>query len=178
MASDRFPHIVFDERFRKREAYKAHRQVVTSSPIPQRPRDAHANYLKQRLSTAWQSAANRQAVSHSTREGVYLEFRSDAGAVFVTKGLDDMRSRKVRLLNVRTENDPDGRPITYATVYVSNDKRKQFLEKIERFQHDDTEKGRPQNADLINSIADIRDALMVQSFWTDQGPDTSEKIEA
>ena len=168
MASDRFPHIVLDERFRKREAYKAHRQVVASSPIPQRPRDAHANYLKQRLSTAWQSAENRQAVSHSTREGVYLEFRSDAGAVLVTKSLDDMRSRKVRLLNVRTENDPNGEPITYATVYVSNDKRKQFLEKIERFQHDETEKGRPQNADLINSIADIRDALMVESFWTDQ----------
>jgi hypothetical protein len=168
MSSERFPHIVLDERFRKREAYKAHRQVVRANLIPQRPRDAHANRLKHCLLAAWQSAADRQAVSHSTREGVYLEFRSDAGAVLVTKSLDDMRSQKVRLLNVRTENDQAGRPITYATVYVSNDKRRQFLDKIERFQHDDTEKGHPQNADLINSIADIRDALMVESFWTDQ----------
>lgn len=168
MASDRFRHIVLDERFRKREAYQAHRQVVTTPAIPQRPRDAHANYLKQRLAEAWQSAANRQAVSHSTRDGVYLEFRGEVNAALVTKSLEDMRSKKVRLLNVRTEQDEQGRSITFATVYVSNDKRRQFLEKIERFQHTETESGRPQNADLINSVADIRDALMVESFWTDK----------
>lgn len=177
MSSERFPHIVLDERFRKREAYKAHRQVVTTTFIPQRPRDAHANYLKKRLAAAWLSAENRRAVSHSTRDGVYLEFRSDPNAALVTKGLEDMRSKKVRLLNVRTQNDAAGKRITLATVYVSNDKRKQFLEKIERFQHQDTGKGLPQIADLINSIVDIRDALMVESFWTDKAvmPPAAEK---
>ena len=168
MAPDRFPHLVLDERFRQREAYKAHRQVVTSTPIPQRPRDAHDNYLKQRLAAAWTSAENRQAVSHATRDGVYLEFRSDPGAELVTKSLEDMRSKKVRLLNVRTQNDATGETITFATVYVSHDKRKQFLEKIERFQYENTGKGLPKNAGLVNSIADIRDALMVESFWTDK----------
>ena len=41
-----------------------------------------------------------------------------------------MRSKKVRLLNIRTKQEEDGE-VTYATVYVSNDKKRHFLDKIE-----------------------------------------------
>lgn len=135
MPPERFPHIVLDERFRNRESYRAHRQMIQGPVIPTRPRDAHANFLRARLSSAWQGAENRQAVAHATRDGIYLEFRSDPGAVLVVKSLEDMRSKKVRLLNVRTETDEAGQATTFATVYVSNDKRRQFLEKVERYQH-------------------------------------------
>jgi hypothetical protein len=168
MPPERFPHIVLDDRFRSREDYRAHRQTIQGPTIPARPRDAHANFLKARLAAAWQSADQRQAVSHATRDGIYLEFRSDPGAILVTKSLEELRTKKVRLLNVRAETDDDGRVTTFATVYVSNDKRRQFLDKIERYQHEDTLWGRPKGADLINSIADLRDALLVESFWTDQ----------
>lgn len=168
MPPERFPHIVLDERFRAREDYRARPQRIEGPVIPQQPRNAHAEFLKARLAAAWQAADHRQAVSHSTREGVYLEFRSDPGAVLVTKSLEDMRSKKVRLLNVRAETDGDGKVTTFATVYVSNDKRRQFLEKVERFQHEDTPGGAPKSADLVNSVADLRDALLVESFWTDK----------
>lgn len=168
MPPERFPHIVLGERFRNRETYRAHRQMIQGPVIPTRPRDAHANFLRARLADAWQAAENRQAVAHATREGIYLEFRSDPGAVLVVKSLEDMRSKKVRLLNVRTETDEAGMATTFATVYVSNDKRRQFLEKLEHYQHEETRQGTPKNADLINSIADLRDALLVESFWTDK----------
>ncbi|BBO92895.1 S8 family peptidase [Desulfosarcina ovata] len=42
-----------------------------------------------------------------------------------------------------------------------------FLKKILEYAEENTEKGRPKNADLINSIADIRKALSIESFWQD-----------
>ncbi|GAB6905950.1 S8 family peptidase [Desulfosarcina cetonica] len=107
---------------------------------------------------------------------MYIEFKSDPGADLVTKSLEDIRSKKVRLLNVRTETvavtNPDtGAPeevvTTYATVFVANEKKDHFLKKIQEYAEADTEKGRPRNADLINSIADIRKALSIESFWQD-----------
>ena len=93
--------------------------------IPDRDREAHSKYLLGRLNLAWQQAENKQAVIHAVREGVYIEFKSDPGADLVTKSLDDMRSKQVRLLNVRTEGKGDA-AVTYATVYVANEKKNHF----------------------------------------------------
>ncbi len=80
----------------------------------------------------------------------------------VTKSLEDMRSKKVRLLNIRTEEETISRGkqgqledvgTTYATVFLAHDKKDHFLKKIEDYAQKDTPKGRPKHADLINSIA-------------------------
>lgn len=82
-----------------------------------------------------------------------------------------MKSKKVRLLNIRTEketiidettNQPQEVFTTYATVFVANEKRAHFLKKIEEYAEKDTRKGRPKNAQLINSIADIRKAVSIR----------------
>lgn len=65
--------------------------------------------------------------SHANREGGYLEFKSDPGAVLVTKSLEDLRSKRIRLLNVRTVVE-GGEETTFATVYVANDKKHHFLQ--------------------------------------------------
>jgi len=176
MARARYRHIILDDRFRSRAEYRSHSVVIPRQAIPLRPREPHSLFLRQRLDEAWQTATTRQAVAHATRDGVYLEFRSDPGAVLITKSLDDLRSKKVRLLNVRTEVTEGEPPVTFATVYVANNKRQHFLAKIEAYADPakdspptDRQPAKPANADLINSIADIRDALLVESFWTDKG---------
>lgn len=134
--------------------------------IPKRNRQDHSSFLISRFNDAWREAENEQAVYHGGRNGVYIEFKSDPGAELVTKSLEDIRSKKVRLLNVRTEKEGD-QTITYATVYVAHEKKLHFLNKIEAYASQDTYKGKPKNAPLVNSIADLRKALLVESFWQD-----------
>lgn len=135
--------------------------------IPPRDPDFHGRYIKRRFEQAWEEAMSEHAVYHAERHGVYLEFKSDPGARLVTKGLEDLRSKKIRLLNVRSVTE-DGETVTYATVYVAHDKKRVFLDKFSSYISDTTEKGKPCNADLVNSIADLRKALLVESFWQDE----------
>jgi hypothetical protein len=78
-----------------------------------------------------------------------------------------MRSKDVRLLNIKKEKNASGQFVTLATVYVSNQERKYFAKKIEEYLNEDTKTNKPKNQDLISSISDIRRALLVDSFWTD-----------
>ncbi|MEJ2416111.1 MAG: hypothetical protein P8Y45_04110 [Exilibacterium sp.] len=70
-------------------------------------------------------------------------------------------------MNVRKEKNSSGQLITYATVYVSHEKRKYFVKKLEEYLNKNTDEGNPRNQVLVASIADIRSALLVDSFWTD-----------
>ena len=98
--------------------------------------------------------------------------------------------QKVRLLNVRVEEDAQEKVTTFATVFVANDKREHFLKKLEKYAdpasdltyEDKPDKpSKPKHADLINSIADIRGALAVEFFWTDESSlipgDDAESVE-
>ena len=76
-----------------------------------------------------------------------------------------MKSKKIRLLNVRTEQMED-ETVTFATVYVAHDMKRYFLKKIEEYATDSAD-GKRKNARFINSIADLRKALLIESFWTD-----------
>ena len=166
MANERFSHI-FLKNPPSIKNFTSTSSMGAMMRIPDRDRQAHSKYLLDRLNSAWQEAENKQAVIHAVREGVYIEFKSDPGADLVTKSLDDMRSKKVRLLNVRTEGEGDA-IVTYATVYVANEKKNHFLNKIQEYAEKDLKSGKPKNAKLINSIADIREAILVESFWQDK----------
>lgn len=144
--------------------------------IPARNRQTHGEFLHRRLQQAWTESENEQAVFHTNREGIYLEFKSDPGAELVTKSLEDMNSKQIRLLNVREEKqkvvNPENGEVeeqstTYATVYIANTQKEFFFDRLEQFLTKETPKGNPVNAPLINSIADIRKALLVDSFWID-----------
>lgn len=162
------------ERFRHIFLNESHDVSGFTSPpshgakkrIPDRDRQIHSNYLTGRFNDAWRETETEQAVYHAARSGVYIEFKSDPDADLVTKSLEDLRSKKVRLLNVRTEREGD-QTVTYATVYVAHEKKRHFLEKIEAYAAQDTPHGKPKNADLMNSIADLRKALLIESFWQD-----------
>jgi len=132
-------------------------------------RKSHSEDLKLKLKRAWDETESEMVAHHIDRKGIYLEFRGKPGFDLMTKSLDDLQSKKIRLLNVK--NDPEIEWIpseVRATVFVSNEKKNHFFKKIEDYAKKDTRKGNPQNADLINSIADIQKADKINSFWMDE----------
>lgn len=144
-----------------------------SPSVPPRDRKTHGQYLIGRLNQAWSDAKQEQAVSHSDRNGVYLEFISDPDAVLIVKSLEDFKSGQIRLLNVRQlirrvsvppNEQPVDQKITLATVYVANSKRNYFMNKLEDYIQHNTTSGKPKNDPLIRSISDIRKAVL-GSFW-------------
>lgn len=154
-----YDHIRIPSDFQKTEKY-TRKGAPIEIRIPKREARSHADYLKQKLDEAWETATSQTAAIHSERQGSYLDFKSDPKAALVIKSLEDLRSKKVRLMNVR-ETEEDGETVTYATVYVSNDKKGHFVKKLEDYIKKD---GKPE---LINRITDIRSSLLVESFWTD-----------
>ena len=136
-------------------------------PVPRikiQDRAQHSARLLRKLEAAWREDDKRQAVAHADRNGVYVDFVSESGFDLAVKSLENVRSG-IRLLNVRSEGTGAGSR-TMATVYVPNEKRQYFLGKINAYAQETTAKGKPKNAKLIDSIADIRRSI-VESFWLD-----------
>jgi hypothetical protein len=133
-------------------------------------RPAHAHHVTQRLEEAWRAAQDRQAVAHADRQGVYLEFSSEPGFDLYLKGLE-ARGSGIRLLNVKTEGAP-GSEMTRATVFVPHSESGHFLQRAVAYANRDNPPRAdgtttPKNATLINSIGDVRAAILESSFWQD-----------
>ena len=145
-----------------------------NSVAPLREREPHGQFLQKQLRVAWESAEEEQAVSFCTRNGIYLEFASDPDFELNLKSLENITNR-IRLLNVRKKSKPvaafsdedKNQKVIYATVYVPHNKKKFFLDKLKEYVNEETPKGKPKNAKLVDSIADIQKALGVDSFWVD-----------
>jgi len=163
---DKLPHIVLPTKPETRLYTSTLSPRFQRVPIP-RDRVQHGQYLKRQFEGAWEESQSSQLALVGARNGVYMEFISDPGAELVTKSLEDMKSKEVRLLNVRTEERAVGRLTTLATVYVSNKKKSYFIKKLEKYITENTATGKPKNQDLIASISEVRSALLVDSFWTD-----------
>jgi hypothetical protein len=137
-----------------------------------RDRALHSDELHRKLNEAWETAkqtiAQRTAVSIPAKQGLYLEFESAPNFDLITKSLED-RQAGIRLLNVRSvplPNDPE-QEITRATVYIPAGKEQHFLEKVRRYAEEETKTGKPKNSLLVNSIENIRLAVL-ESFWQDE----------
>lgn len=130
--------------------------------IPSRNREQHGNRIFRQLEQAWDESENEYLVAYPERTGIYLEFISSPGFELMIKSLEDLRQgKRIRLCNVRKEINDDDKEITYATVFIPNNKRDFFFKKVEKY----ISEGR--NTNLINSIEELRTALLIESFWTD-----------
>jgi hypothetical protein len=140
-----------------------------SAPIesekPKRDRKSHGDYIQGKLQEAWNESDNEFAACHSERCGVYLEFQSSPGFELAIKSLENL-SNGIRLCNVR-EKQVDSKKIEYATVYIPNENRSFFFNKVEKYLTEESRFDRPKSADLVESIAELRKALLIESFWTD-----------
>jgi hypothetical protein len=128
---EKLPHIVLPDKPESRPYTSTSSGIIPKVLIP-RSRVQHGAYLQNQFKKAWDDSRGGQLALAGARNGVYLEFVSDPDAELVTKSLDDMRSKEIRLLNVRKEEIPSGQVVTLATVYVSNHKRKHFTKKNRR----------------------------------------------
>ena len=168
MGNERFPHLFLPGPSLSRNDYSNPRGGGGGSRLPSRDRPTHAEFVKRALESAWQQADDRRAVAHSSREGVYLEFSSEPGFNLTLKSLES-RQAGIKLLNVRTE-EQGGAEVTRATVFIPQDKSAHFLQKAIAYA---TEDNRPKkdgtstakNAQLIESIGDVRAAILESSFW-------------
>ena len=145
-------------------------QSAIQSNFPPRAREQHGSCIKKKFEEAWKESENEKDAIHLERTGTYIEFQSCPEFDFPVKSLEDL-GQGVRLCNVREERTThnDTEIITrYATVYIPNDKKKIFYNKIEKYLREETSSGNPKNKNLIESIEEIKKALLVKSFWTDK----------
>jgi Subtilase family len=138
--------------------------------IPPRNRISHGERIQNHLRDAWANANTEKIAVHSTRTGTYLEFESSPDFNLVVKSLEDARY-SVRLCNVReagiVKDDGTRHSTQFATVFVPNGMEKVFESKINDYLTKNTKTEKPKNKPLIESIEELRNALSVDSFWTD-----------
>ncbi len=121
----------------------------------------HANFISRKLAECYrQSVTQKQVAAIRYKEGVYLEFSSSPGYDLIYKSLESI-SQGIRLSNIKMDEETN---TTKAIIYIPEGKETYFYKKIEEYTTKQTKKGNPKNADLINSIEDIKLALL-ESFW-------------
>jgi len=151
------------------EKYKAPSTMGRQPRIPIRDRASQSQKLLRQFDAIWQAKAQlqqqREAEQIATREGTYISFTSAADHDLVTKSLEDLR-KGIRLMNIKEIPVGENHTQIRATVYVPNGKEGHFISKIQKYQQEETRKGEPKNASLVNSIEDVSIALL-EGLWTD-----------
>ena len=164
--SNIFSHIYLNEK-PESISYTANKQKGSELLLPVRDRQSHGQRLNSQLRAIWSKIKSqdeeRSAIALPIKRGAYLEFRSQAGSDLVTKSLEGIK-QGVRLLNVKYVGDDTKSVI--ATVYIPKGKESVLLRKIKEYGDAETKSGNPKNKNLVESIEDIRLAL-VESLWTD-----------
>lgn len=129
--------------------------------IPQRNIKSHAKMIEEKLHNCYeQLSIQQQAVSIKFNDGIYLEISGACGYDLCTKSLESKKNG-IHLLNIH--NDIETKTVK-AIIYIPFGKETYFLNKIEAYANEKTKSGKPKNNDLINSIEDIKLAIL-ESFW-------------
>lgn len=163
-----YDHIFLSNDFVASESFTTTAPGRGTTRIPNRDRATHAQQLITKFEAIQrefdEERNSRQALSLPTRDGTYLEFSSKQNFDLLTKSLEDTQ-QGVRLLNVRVVQQENSE-VTKAIVYVPQGKEGVFVKKINDYSNPqkDTEKGNPKNANLVDSIEDVKLA-MLESFW-------------
>jgi len=166
--SDSYKHIKLPGP-NKRSPYTSEKGGNSKINSPPRDRIKHGQKILKLFKKAWHESQNEFLVAYPERNGIYLEFISSPGFELAIKSLEDLK-QGIRLCNVRKEENTKkegGGTISYATVYIPKNKHNVFFQKIERYLEETTSQGNPKNKQLINSINELRKALLIDSFWTD-----------
>lgn len=151
------------------EKYRAPSGMGAIPRIPVRDRASQSQKLLSQFDAIWQAKEQlqqqRSAEQITTREGTYISFTSAADNDLITKSLEDLR-KGIRLLNIKEISVGENQTQIRATVYVPNGQEGHFISKIQKYQQEETQKGEPKNAPLVNSIEDVSIALL-EGLWTD-----------
>ena len=130
----------------------------------------HAELIKRRLLRSYaEDNAQRRATAIRYRDGVYLEFSGAPDHDLAIMSLENRRLG-IRLLNVQRDDN-----VTKALVYIPAGKESYFLRKVEAYASELTPTGKPKNKDLVESIEDVRLAVL-RSFWIGSPEDMPTEI--
>ena len=146
-------------------------QYTYTGPIPKGPfklpprddREEHGSLLREQLKEieAEEKPKTEQEISPSGPKGVPIEFKSDPDHELKLDSLEDKKAG-IRLVNVRMDEDK----VMRATVFVPEGETTVFGRKIEQYITEDTKTGKPKNKNLVESISEMRRAVL-PSYWTD-----------
>lgn len=141
------------------------------SPRPPPPiRQEHGLRLREELESATrESLARRNQTAarvgvRSTSEGMLLTFESWPGFELDPVRLDP-QNQPPELLALRTSGQGE-EAVELATVYVPEGSLSYFLGRIDQYVSEDTARGNPRHADLVERIAHLRLAT-IEELWTD-----------
>ncbi|MBU0626049.1 S8 family peptidase [Patescibacteria group bacterium] len=175
MPNEQYPHIKL-VRPPEEQIFSSTSSGGRTRIIPERNREAHSAFLISQFRNALQEIESEQNAYDTSRNGMYIEFKSDPGTELFIQSLENMK-KKIRLLNVRevkeatlneTTGETEEKIAIYATVFVPKENSNFFLRRIEAYASEiDPRSNKPKNYNLINSIANIRKALLIDSFWSD-----------
>lgn len=168
----RFPHLFLNGPS-DTKPFSSPQQGGGGTASPPRNRLAHARKLLHELNQSVSQDHQRRVAAASDRSGTYLSFSSCPGFDLATKSLEASKLG-IRLMNVQEVGEPK-EPVTRATVYVPNTAAAHFLKKITAYEQRDRkpregaqdQQPKPMNATLVESIAEIRLAVLQHGFWTD-----------
>ncbi len=94
---------------------------------PSRNPALHGLSLRQSLDNAWNEQSDAGIIAfHANNEGLYLEFKGEAGHELAIESLENTQGKhEIRLCSVVTRDNT-----TYATVFVPNKKKDAYLKKL------------------------------------------------
>ena len=149
------------------EAYSRPPQKIEPRPLPVRDREEHALALARAIGEAIaggrRELAAREPGIAEGKPGFYLEIEIPADERSVIDQLGDRR-KAVEVVTVRDPRDENG-PVA-ATVFVPADAESFYLDKVNAYRTEETDKGRPKNEPLVTRMETVRLAT-VRSLFTD-----------
>jgi len=141
------------------------------SPPPPSQRQAHGEYLSERLESAFDAAHGQRTSERAinvegTIDGICVQFESFPGYELALQSLEPRSSKVHPELRAVKNVTVEDRVVQLATVFVPDQQVGGFLRKFEEYVTEDTSGGNPRNQNLVERIADVRLATL-EAFWTE-----------
>ena len=103
-----------------------------------------------------------------TGNGIYVEFESEPDFDLKFESLESVRSG-IELVNVRRVGSR-----SYAVCFVPEGQVSHFVKLVAAYLENETKKGKPRNRPLVESISEIRRAVL-GALWTDEDVELPEE---
>jgi hypothetical protein len=139
--------------------------------LPRRNRRQHGRGLLAQLKQVQQAAEalvdEQRAFGVDAGNGIVIQFESEPDYELAINSLEFFPSG-IELLAVRRFDDK-----VIATVFVPEGKIARFINAVTAYLEQQTPSGKPKNQKLVESISEIRRAVL-DALWTDDGPPPAE----
>lgn len=162
---ERLPHLLIKNSATAESYSRPPRPNSAEINIPARNRQTHAQQLLDQIQQIQiqetEIIEQQKAFGLDGYNGIYLSFESEPDFELKFASLE-FQSGGIELCNVKLV---DGK--TQATIFVPEGKLAYFLKKIIQYQSEDTNKNKPKNRELVESISAIKLAA-IDALWTDE----------